>query len=358
MAEFEVIYINVGHGDSTLIKIPGERHVLVDVYRSAGEGIDLFKLLDDVLPEGDDGRKRLDVLAITHAHDDHIAGIGDLYDRYEVVELWLPQHAKKLQTVAGNYEEFERVQEEHPDAQTKWPKGSRSVWTTLGENEEVSIRCFSPPGYIDPEEDLDEEEAKRLVHENCVVLKVTYADYSVMITGDSNRACWERIVGYYEGRTQDVGGEVLRAQNLPASHHGSRSFVKEDKEDEPYLDALELIEPEYVVISVGPDSKHDHPHDDMLEIYNDQVGAENVFQTCEIGTIRLEVEADGVARLITEEGPEYEQDYGWDDGGDGNDGGNGKSRIEGRRGSAPPAAPAPGFEHRPQRGPRRDRYGS
>ena len=100
------------------------------------------------------------MLAITHAHDDHIAGIGDLYDRYQVVELLLPQHAKKLPQVAGNYAEFERVQEEHPDEQTEWPKGSRSMWKTLGENGEVSVRCFSPPGYIDPEEDLDEEEMK------------------------------------------------------------------------------------------------------------------------------------------------------------------------------------------------------
>jgi len=134
--------------------------VLVDIYRCPAEGIDLFKLLDDSLPDGDDGRKRLDVLAITHAHDDHIAGIGDLYDRYQVVELLLPQHAKKLPQVAGNYAEFERVQEEHHDEQTEWPKGSRSMWKTLGENGEVSVRCFSPPGYIDPEEDLDEEEMK------------------------------------------------------------------------------------------------------------------------------------------------------------------------------------------------------
>ncbi len=96
MAEFEVTFVDVGHGDSTLIKMPGERYMLVDVYRCPDQGIDLFKLLDDVLPEGDDGRKRLDVLVITHAHDDHIRGIGDLYDRYQVVELWLPQHAKKL----------------------------------------------------------------------------------------------------------------------------------------------------------------------------------------------------------------------------------------------------------------------
>ncbi|TMC47607.1 MAG: MBL fold metallo-hydrolase [Chloroflexi bacterium] len=351
MAEFEVTYVSVGHGDATLIKVPGGHYVLVDVYRCPGQGIDLFKLLDDVLPDGDDGRKRLEVLAITHAHDDHIAGIGDLYDRYQIGELWLPQHGEKLQTVAGNYEDFKRIQDEHPEEQKLWPKGSRSVWNSLGDNGEVVVRCFSPPGFIDPEEELDEEEAKRFVHENCVVLKFTYAGYSVMLTGDSNKACWERIVGYYEGRTDDVGLEVLRAESLHASHHGSRTFVKDGEDDEPDLKALNLIEPEHVVISVGPDSQYDHPHDDMVHIYNNAVDPENVLETHKIGTIRLEIESDGVARLITDDGPTYEQAYSWDDDGDDS---NGDART--RRRSVPPAAPPPGFERTPQRGPRRDRY--
>jgi competence protein ComEC len=347
MADFEVTFVDVGHGDATLIKIPGDRYVLVDVYRCPGEGIDLFKLLDDVLPDGDDGRKRLDVLAITHAHDDHIAGIGDLYDRYQIVELWLPQHAKKLQEVVGNYAEFERVQDEHPDDQTEWPKGSRSVWKTLGDVGEVSVRCFSPPGYIDTEEDLDDEEMKKVVHENCVVLKFSFAGYSVMLTGDSNKPCWERVVGYYEGREDESGVEVLKAQNLHASHHGSRTFVKDSKDDpEPYLEALELIDPEDVIISVGPDSKHDHPHEDMLTIYNDQAGADNVLQTCVEGTMRLEVESDGTARLITDDSVGYDL-YGWDDDDDG--GGGGKRSV-------PPAAPPPGHHATPRRAPR-ERYG-
>ncbi|HEY6322369.1 MAG TPA: MBL fold metallo-hydrolase [Thermoanaerobaculia bacterium] len=353
MAEFEVTYVNVGHGDSTLIKLPGDRYLLVDVYRCPGQGIDLFRLLDEVLPVGDDGRRRLDVLLITHVHDDHIAGIGDLYDRYQVVELWLPQHARKLQEAAGSYEEFERVRDEHPEEQTRWPKGSRSIWATLGDGGEVSVRCFSPPGYIDPEEDLEADEVERLVHENCVVLRLTYAEYSVMLTGDSNKACWERVVSYYKNRTDGVGVEVLQAQSLKASHHGSRSFIKDDKEDEPYLEALERIQPEHVVISVGPDSKHDHPHDDMVDVYEDSVGADNVLQTRQIGTVRLEVEADGVARLITEEGAEYERKYGW-----GDDGGGGGKRLRTSLREAPPAVPPPGFHRVPQRGPRRDRYGA
>jgi competence protein ComEC len=350
MAEFEATFVDVGCGDTTLIKLPNDQYMLVDVYRCPGQGIDLFKLLDDVLPDGDDGRKRLEVLAITHAHDDHIAGIGDLYDRYQIGELWLPQHSETLQKGTVNHEEFLRIKDEHADENTYWPKGSRSVWKTLGDHNGVSVRCFSPPGYIEPEVELDEKEARRLVHENCVVLRFSYAGYSLVLTGDSDKACWERIVGYYEGRTDGTGTEVLKVESLHASHHGSRSFVKRTEDDEPYRESLGLMEPDHVVISVGSENQHDHPHRDMLTIYNDAVGAENVVQTCELGTMRLEVEASGVARLITEEGPDYERDYGWDDDGDR---GRGKSAH-----SVPPGAPPPGYEKQPQRAPRRERYGN
>jgi beta-lactamase superfamily II metal-dependent hydrolase len=349
MADFEVTFVDVGHGDATLIKLPGGQFALVDVFRCPDNGIDLFKLLDDVLPDGDDGRKRLEILAITHAHDDHITGIGDLYDRYQVGELWLPQHGEKLAISGSQREEFDRVQEEHPDDQTFWPKGSRSAWRALGEGDEVSVRCFSPPGFVDPAEELTEEEAKRVVHENCVVLRFTYKNLSVMLTGDSNKPCWERVVGYYADRTDDEGLAELKSDYLHASHHGSRTFYKDSKDDsEPYLDALEAIDPEIVVISVGPDSKHDHPHDDMLGVYNDRVDAENVLQTCVTGTMRLEIEADGTARLISDDSLSYDG-YGWDD--DGDDGGGGGSKR-----SIPPTAPPPGHHATPRRAPR-ERYG-
>ncbi len=139
----------------------------------------------------------------------------------------------------------------------------------------------------------------------------------------------------------------MKAQNLHARHHGSRTFVKDSKDDaEPYLEALELIDPEDVIISVGPDSKHDHPHEDMLEIYNDQIGADNVLQTCIEGTMRLEVETDGTARLITDDALTYDR-YRWDDDDDGGAGG---------KRSIPPAAPPPGHHATPRRAPR-ERYG-
>lgn len=318
MADFETIFVDVGQGDSTLIRLPDGEYMLTDVCRRSGCGIDLFKLLDDRLPEGEDGRLRLKYLVITHAHDDHITGVGDLYDRYEVEWLWLPQHEERKK-VAKHFGEYQRVVEEHPEDRIKRPQGSR---TPLGEKdpdynlgEDISIRCFSPPGYIEIEETLSEEEAKEKVHENCLVLRVTYqGETSVLLTGDSDLACWQRIHGYYNDQPdEETGAEVLSADALAASHHGSRTFFKPGDEDsEPWTDALEAIAPDLVVVSVGEDNDHGHPHADMMEAYRGECGAENVHETAQSGTVLLEADSGGDYRVSLDPG-NYAEDYAWDE---------------------------------------------
>lgn len=336
MADFEVIFADVGQGDCTLLKLPNGQFMLVDVYRCPDHGIDIFKLLDDVLPDNGDGRQRLDHLVITHAHDDHITGLGELYDRYAVDWLWLPQHEDRKQ-VAKHFEEYQRVENEHSDERIYRPKGSRTPLTDqdvdfdLGDD--VVVRCFSPPGWIEIDDSIDEEEAKQTVHENCLVLRVSYKERSVILTGDSNVACWKRVVDYYKDRpAEETGTDVLEADVLHASHHGSRTFVKDGGEDsEPWLDALEAIDPDWVVVSVGEDNRHDHPDEDMMQAYRDQAGQDDVRETSQVGTIVFEVEEDGHAQLRSDNG-RYREDYGWDEDDDGG------SDDEGNRGGGGPSA--------------------
>ena len=354
MADFEAIFANVGQGDCTLIRLPDGEYMLVDVYRCPDHGIDIFKLLDDVLPDNGDGRKRLKYLVVTHAHDDHITGIGELYDRYAVEGLWLPQHEDRKQT-AKHFGEYQRVEEEHPDDKIYRPQGSRSpLDVDLGEG--VSVRCFSPPGYIEIEETLSDEDAKKLVHENCLVIRLSYEGVSVMLTGDSDVACWKRVVDYYRGRPDnETGAEVLDSTVLHASHHGSRTFIKENGDSEAWLDALEIIEPEAVIVSVGEDNRHDHPHEDMREAYRDQSGADNVHETREAGTVVLAVEPDGTGNLSLDgEDGHYATSYGWSDDGDEGDPDDRGSGDGGGKAAAVPAPPRPSAKPRPDRG---RRYG-
>ncbi len=357
MARFEAIFLDVGQGDSTLIALPNGEYMLVDVCCAEGHGtVDTFKVLRDVLPQGSGGKPRLDYLIITHAHDDHIWGIGDLAEQFEIGEIWVPQYGTKKE-LSKNYEAFEKVVESKSDDAKVWQKGSRSPVAQLGGSGEVSVRCFSPPGYVDVEETLSEEDARRVVHENCGVYRLTYKGVSLLLAGDSNLQAWERIVGYYEDRTDENDLSGLKSQILHASHHGSRTFVMDDKGDDPWLNALDAIDPEAVVISVGEDNRHGHPHEDMVAIYDEKVGSENVLQTKDLGTIVLTVTGEGAYELGPDES--YAERYGWDDDDDGG----------AKKGSAPPSGspprtrqppnvPPPGYEKTPQRPARRERYGA
>jgi beta-lactamase superfamily II metal-dependent hydrolase len=320
MAEVKVIFVDVGQGDCTLLQLPDGRFMLVDIYRCPDHGIDVFKLLEDVLPEGSDGRRKLDILAITHAHDDHITGIGELYERFEIEWLWVPQHEDRKQ-IAKHFGDYQAVVDKHPEDKVLRPQGSR---TPLNEKDPdcyslgggVTFRCFSPPGYIEIDESLDEEKAKQVVHENCLVLKIEHAGHSAVLTGDSDVACWKRVEDYYPAETK---ADVLDADVLHASHHGSRTFVKESDEDsEPWLDVLQLISPAKVVVSVGENNRHDHPDEDMMAIYREESGDDGVHETRLDGTLVFEFET---GQLIADTGT-YRDAYGWDDndggGGDGN----------------------------------------
>lgn len=357
MADFEVIFLDVGQGDSTLVALPGGEYMLVDVYRCSGNGtVDVFKVLRGVLPQGENGKRRLDYVVITHAHDDHIWGIGDLAEEFEIGELWVPQYGTKKK-LSDNYDAFEKVVDDQPEDRKIWQKGSRSPIAELGSEGQVSVRCFSPPGYIEVEETLDENEARKVVHENCGVYRLTYDGVSVMLAGDSNLPAWERIVGYYEGSTDEKGLDVLASQVLHASHHGSRTFVMDDKDDEPWLTALEAIDPQEIVISVGEGNRHDHPHEDMVEIYEKQVGGDNVLETMNAGTLVLTVTAEGSYELQPD--ASYATNYGWDD--DDDEGGSKREAStpgRGGGGARPPGPPPPGYEKTPQRPPRRERCGA
>jgi beta-lactamase superfamily II metal-dependent hydrolase len=354
VSDFKAYFLDVGLGDCTLIELPDGKFMLVDVYRREGKGtVDAFKVLRDVLPDGDNGKKLLHFLVITHAHDDHIWGIGELAEEFEIGELWAPQYGTKKK-LSEHYEDFQKVVEDQPDDRTVFQKGSRSLVAELADGE-VSVRCFSPPGYIDVEETLDEDEARKVVHENCGVYRLLNQGVGVMLTGDSDLAAWERIVGYYEDETDDDDLAVLESRVLHASHHGSRTFVKASKDDEPWMEAFEAIGPDQIVISVGADNTHEHPHDDMLALYEDQAGANNVWQTKDSGTVVLTITGDETYSL--EPDSSFAEKYGWDDDkGGGSEASGPQGGGPGGRTRKPPATPPPGHETTPQRPPRRERY--
>jgi len=127
--ELLVRLYNVGLGDCIYVRVPdGEehRHILIDCGNKFGSADELRKAIEHLkgeLPPRDDdpGAKQLDLLIVTHPHEDHVRGFDpDLFGDIHIERLWLsagmdPHHdqneeARRLHAFAGEALESLRAQ--------------------------------------------------------------------------------------------------------------------------------------------------------------------------------------------------------------------------------------------------------
>ncbi len=275
MRELKVYFLPVGQGDSTYVELPNGQRMLVDINRHPGHGIDVVRFLKDRIPEteDEDGNlvRKLDYLVLTHAHEDHIKGLKELNKEFVFGEVWDSGH--EYEYGEDLWKEYKNIlRRYHEKGLVRYRKASSEPFSIgTGENE-VTFHVLSPSGYVKTGERRTEEEKREAIHEECMVLKMSFKGFGVLLTGDSNKACWERINKYYSG--------VLPSKILHASHHGSRTFFKEDEDDqEPLEEHLAKINPEYLVVSVSHPSKHGHPHEDAMKLYGEVVDKDKVRYT-------------------------------------------------------------------------------
>jgi len=93
---------------------------------------------------------------------------------------------------------------------------------------DVDYQVLSPSSYVAEEVNGDDEK----IHEQSGVIKFTYKEKSILMTGDSDKKAWvDHITNYYN--------DCLNADVLSASHYGSRSFFKNGEDDEnPFTDHI------------------------------------------------------------------------------------------------------------------------
>ena len=288
MSQLTIRFLNVGQGDATHIEFPNGQHLLCDCNRDRkNAGIDVEKFLEDHLPAAS-GKQKLNILVNTHPHDDHLRGMGHLHEVFEIGELWHSGH--ELDVEAGEnpeYDSFKEMVDDLGDA-AKVVKAASDPWATVGD---ATIHAYRPSSYVKSSADLSAEERREAIHDECVVLKIIFAGRTVILTGDSSRSAWESIVKYYADDDQ------LAADVLAASHHGSRTFFKKDKDGEAYREHIDHIDPDVVVVSVGEDNPHDHPHDDAIEEY--ERNASTIYKTDEDLTVVLTIDVSGEMRWET-----------------------------------------------------------
>ena len=260
----EVCFFDVEQADSALFRSPDGKTMLID----AGDVATKYTLQEKLEALQID---RIDVLIATHPHSDHIGGMQQIVENFEIGCVYLPDVVHTSKVYLNLLDCIE--EKEIPVYEAK-----AGVSFSLGETVQCEIvaTCQSY-------EDLNNASA---------VVHIVYQEISFLMTGDAEILSETDILA-----NTDLAN--LRSTVLKVGHHGSSS-----SSGEAFLNA---VSPQYAIISCGIENSYGHPHTETLE----RLAAHNIktYRTDELGDIQAI--SDGKSISFSQEGviPETEAEH-------------------------------------------------
>ncbi|MBU3942357.1 MBL fold metallo-hydrolase [Patescibacteria group bacterium] len=213
----EVTFFDVGQGDSAFMETSDGFQILID----GGPDLTILeKLGQEMLPQD----RTIDLIVLSHPHDDHLFGLLEVLKRYEVKNiLWSGAEEK-----TGNYQEWLRlIEEEQANIIIAQPNQEIKI---NGSRTGLDLFVYSS----------DKENSN--LNDSSVVMEVRYKDTSFLFTGDISEKIEKKL---------DVDIDVLKV-----AHHGSKTSSS--------VGFLEKVSPEVAVISVG-ENTYGHPSPETLQ---------------------------------------------------------------------------------------------
>jgi len=216
-----VHFIDVGQGDSQFLQLPNGQTMLIDAgtNEKASEVVSYLNRL---------GVKTIDYLIATHPHEDHIGGMDEVINHFEIGNIYMPQ-------VTHNTKSFESVLKAIKAKGKKITAGKAGL--TILDQEGLKISFLAPCGQ--KYEDLNNWS---------IVTRVEFGNTSFLFTGDAEELSESEIL---------ESGQAVSADVLKVGHHGSRSSTS--------TSFLKAVAPKYAVISAGKDNSYGHPHEETLK---------------------------------------------------------------------------------------------
>jgi competence protein ComEC len=220
-----VSFLDVGQGDSILITSPTGVRILVD----GGPDRSVLRSLSRVLPPWE---RRFAALIETHPDKDHIGGLGDVLERYQVANFLEPGVPNTTSAAA------------HVMARVAGEPGLIHTIARRGMRLHLGGGAYADVLFPDRDESTQTE-----TNDGSIVLHVVYGSTSFMLTGDLPSSYEDYLVG--------LDGAALASDVLKAGHHGSKYST----------DSLWLatVHPRLVVISAGKGNTYGHPNPETLD---------------------------------------------------------------------------------------------
>jgi competence protein ComEC len=211
----QLIFLDIGQGDASLIKLPTREIILVD----GGPDNLLLRRLGEELPFY---QKKIDYIFISHWHDDHIVGVMQILSRFQVGALI---YAEGLTISPLGQLILEEARSKNI------PIVALKSHATLSFNDKCGLEVFNPLIFEVKSNDNDS-----------LLLKLKCNDKEFLLLGDNEKSIEEALL---------ESGFDLSADIFKASHHGSKTSNQRK--------FLEAVNPKVLLISAGLNNKFGHP---------------------------------------------------------------------------------------------------
>lgn len=239
-----VAFLDVGQGDATFIRTPEGNQILIDGGRFPSL---LLEELGRQMPFWD---RSIDLVFATHPDDDHIAGLVEVVDRYQVSQLLTNG------TTDGDVPVLEALLTMAASRAT--PVHAAQAGEILQLEDGILVEVLHPnPGFHSDSQ-----------NETSLVIRITYGQHSIMLPGDAEADAEAELLKQKENLASTV---------LKAGHHGANTSST--------TSFLEAVRPQIIIVSAGEDNSYGHPHPAMLARAA-TIGAA-VLRTDELGTIEM-----------------------------------------------------------------------
>lgn len=209
----------------------------------------------------------------THPDLDHMRGLTALRDAgYKITNFWDTWHLKQpnffSQSDRENWEQYQLLRNSTDCKVLNLYRGGQNNYYA-----QDGIEILAPTREL-----IKLANQKNNWNNLSYVIRLTYCGIRIIFGGDAEEDVWESIIDHY--------GDDLRCHVLKASHHGRDSGY--------YQEAVKLMSPKYTIVSVGK-----KPSTDASNKYR-RYTRDSVWSTRWKGDITLQIDWQGTAKFFTE----------------------------------------------------------
>lgn len=229
-------FLDVGQGDCAFIVLPNKQSLLIDAGNSAN-GTDIIKYIKER------GYQKIDYVVATHPHADHIGGMADVINAFQIDKFYMP----KISHTSVTFENMLNALK-----QNNIGINTAKTGVSLLDIPDLKIDIIAPN--TENYDDLNNYSA---------VVKIKFKNNSFLFMGDAERISENEI-------NAGVAADVIKI-----GHHGSNSS------SQPSF--ISKVSPKHAIISCGTGNSYGHPHAETMKTL--QSSGTKIYRTDESGTI-------------------------------------------------------------------------